>query len=248
MTWGAVLAASLFGSLHCAGMCGGFVAATQPEGKLGRATIGYQGARLLVYLLLGLVAGAAGAGVDALGSSLGLERAAAVLMGLSLMGAGLASFYRLRKRASGELVAAAALSPRRAGGEKPGIIARARRSLAMHAAPGSLLGGAALGTASAFLPCGWLWSFVLVAGATGGAVSGAFVMSALWLGSLPALLAAGFLATTLVRVAGRHAPWIGAALIVGLGAWNLIDRWPDASAAESAATTAPCHAQPGEAK
>lgn len=241
MTWLAVLSASLFGSLHCAGMCGGFVAASQPDGKLGPATLGYQAARLMAYLLLGLSAGAAGAGLDRAGTSLGMERAAALVMGFSLMAAGLASFHRLRAMQEPALIPARSLHRET---RELGVVARLRRRLATIAAPGTAMGGAALGAASAFLPCGWLWSFVLVAAGTGSALGGAATLSALWLGSLPALLATGWMATRLLDRAGKHAPWIAATLLLSLGVFSLYSRWPS-TPAEGVAAPPPCHAHAG---
>ncbi len=44
-----------------------------------------------------------------------------------------------------------------------------------------------LGLLSVFLPCGWLYSYVLAAAATQSAFSGTIVMALFWLGGLPAL-------------------------------------------------------------
>jgi sulfite exporter TauE/SafE len=195
-----------------------------------------------MYLLLGVSAGAAGAGMDALGTSLGLERAAAAVMGFSLIAAGIAAFFRLRALQEPPLVSARSLHRERP--ETPGLIARFRKALAMMAAPGTFMGGAALGAASAFLPCGWLWSFVLVAAGTGSAGGGMATMFALWLGSLPALLAAGWLATQLLSRAGKHAPWIAASLLVAMGLLSLYERWPTERDSEAAAAP-PCHAHAG---
>lgn len=45
------------------------------------------------------------------------------------------------------------------------------------------------GLASVFLPCGWLWTFIAAAAATGSAWAGSLVMACLWFSSLPALTA-----------------------------------------------------------
>lgn len=49
-----------------------------------------------------------------------------------------------------------------------------------------------LGATSVLLPCGWLWTFLAAAAASGSAHAGLLVMSALWLNSLPALSAVHF--------------------------------------------------------
>ena len=83
---GTVFMASLAGSLHCAGMCGGFVAfysGTEP-GRRGRrylAHLTYNGGRLTSYLILGALAGLLGAAVDLAGSMAGVQRFAAIAAG-----------------------------------------------------------------------------------------------------------------------------------------------------------------------
>ena len=59
---GSVLVASLLGSPHCAGMCGGFVCFYAAQGGRGqaRAHAAYNFGRLFSYLVLGLLAGALG--------------------------------------------------------------------------------------------------------------------------------------------------------------------------------------------
>ncbi|MFO7562298.1 MAG: sulfite exporter TauE/SafE family protein [Enhygromyxa sp.] len=96
-TLAAVLGASLLGSLHCVGMCGGFVASV--SGSCRRADrrrsfgplIAYQAARGLAYVILGALAGVLGAGLDASAAIVGITRAAGPLMGLVLIGMAVAS-------------------------------------------------------------------------------------------------------------------------------------------------------------
>ncbi len=81
-----------------------------------------------------------------------------------------------------------------------------------------------LGSASALLPCGFLYGFALAAAATGGAAKGAAVMAAFWLGNLPALLGFGFvLSGALVRLR-RHLPMLSAATLFALGVLTLNQR------------------------
>ena len=82
----AVLGASLLGSLHCAGMCGGFVAfcsaGDAARRRPGLAVHVVHGAgRLVAYVVLGVAAGALGAALDVAGALAGIHRAAAVLAG-----------------------------------------------------------------------------------------------------------------------------------------------------------------------
>ncbi|MCA9696173.1 MAG: sulfite exporter TauE/SafE family protein [Myxococcales bacterium] len=234
---GAVLIASLIGSLHCVGMCGGFVAvvggaggmdATAPS-PLRRATalLAYQGTRGLAYAGLGGAAGLLGAGLDHSAALLGLQRLAGPLMGLTLIAMALASLApRLLGTNPGTSKSAGLVSlqghrpPRPAAGLRRRLAdARLRLTLAMRRR--SVAAGAAAGLLSALLPCGWLWAYVLLAASTGSAGSGALVMVAFWLGGVPALLGAGLLAGAVGRRLGAHAPTITAAVLVALGVMSL---------------------------
>ncbi len=62
--------------------------------------------------------------------------------------------------------------------------------------------GLLLGLATALLPCGWLYSFVLVAAATGHPVWGMCSMAVFWLGTVPALTVGQWFWTR----GGRHMP------------------------------------------
>ncbi len=210
-TLGAVIAASLLGSLHCAAMCGGFAAlcggarGANDRGVMGQ--VAYNGGRLLSYVALGALAGALAGQFDAVAEGLwGVQRlatwilvAALVLMALRELGLG-------ARRA--DLVGVD--DPDR----RPGPLTRLRaRVVGLLRRPGA--GPAlAVGLLSAVLPCGWLWGFVAVAGTTGDPVAGALVMGVFWVGTLPALVVVGGLA----RFAGdrmrRHARKLTAAALL----------------------------------
>jgi sulfite exporter TauE/SafE len=72
----------------------------------------------------------------------------------------------------------------------------------------------ALGLLAVFLPCGWLYSFVLLAAGSGSEVSGAKVMLAFWLGTLPALLAAGTVFEGTVRALSKKYSLLPLILVV----------------------------------
>lgn len=173
----ATLGASLVGSLHCAGMCGPFVLiATGTERRAQRLAL-YHIGRLITYASLGAIAGTAGSMVDLAGSAMGLQRLAAYAVG-------------------GSLVAWGAVLAVRAAGfalplfEAPRFIGRFVQSgfrFVKHW-PRSLH-AASIGLLSGFLPCGWLYLFVLAAAGTETAFQGASVMLAFWIGTLPILTA-----------------------------------------------------------
>jgi sulfite exporter TauE/SafE len=246
----AVLVASLLGSVHCVAMCGGF--ATVAGGAAGRraswrGTAAYQGGRLLGYLGLGAAAGLLGAGLDAAGGALlGLQRAAALLTGGTLVVLAIASLWP--RRGLGRTASAAVGSERLVSlGTAPARVPRLRRFLVGHLRGGGLVGAGAVGLGSALLPCGWLWGYVLVAAATGAVLPAAAVMLAFWAGGLPALLSVGAAAAWLRPRLGRHAPRLVAAIMLTLGVLALAGKLgpvPVAAVDEAATVDSPAASAP----
>ena len=176
--------AGFFGSGHCLGMCGPVVVLfeSQPAGDANWAAairrVAYNTGRLLFYVLLGAIAGAAGlvltkiAGVDA---GLSVLRVLAAVLVIAL---GLNLVFKLRVLSyleTGGSVLWRRLSP------------LARHVLPMNNPPRALAAGFLWGA----LPCGLVYSAVAVAATSGTAAGGALVMLSFWLGTLPALLLAG---------------------------------------------------------
>lgn len=187
-----ILLTAFVGSWHCAGMCG-------PVALLmgrGRAGLYYQLGRGLGYAGLGLLAGATGDQllyrIQGLQHS-GARFAVAVVAAL-LLGVSAARLLRpVRER-----------MPRLVRGLPPAL-----RPWGM-------------GLATAAFPCGWLWSFVAAAAATGRPATGAVVMLALWLGGLPALTFFAGLQKFLWRhVPAPYRPYLAGLLWVA-GVWGLV--------------------------
>ena len=63
--------------------------------------------------------------------------------------------------------------------------------------------------------------FVVTAGGTGSPVSGATVMAAFWVGTVPLLLGVGVGARALARPVARHLPVAGAVVVLVLGALSI---------------------------
>ncbi|MBX3041683.1 MAG: sulfite exporter TauE/SafE family protein [Bdellovibrionaceae bacterium] len=81
------------------------------------------------------------------------------------------------------------------------------------------------GFLSVFLPCGWLWSFLFAAAASGSAASGSLVLFALWLGSLPALaLIGGYVRTALPAAPPKIRRW-ASLLVVAAGCYSLFSHF-----------------------
>lgn len=212
-----VLLASLVGSLHCAGMCGPFVALSVGIGqdRIARhlalqAT--YHGGRLVSYLLLGLAAGALGAALDLGGMFFGLQRVALASAGVLMILAGLV----LLGRQAGLRVKSVA-PPRRLQ-----ELLRRMQTLALRQQPQkrALL----VGLFSTFLPCGWLYAFVVVAAGTGSALGGVVAMAAFWAGTVPVLAVVGASIRTVAGPLRRHLPTLSALALLLVGVMALAGR------------------------
>jgi sulfite exporter TauE/SafE len=204
-----VLTASLLGSLHCAGMCGGFVAfyAGDRRGERSRlaAHLAYSAGRLVAYASLGALGGALGAALDATGGLLGVQRAAAVVAGALMTLWGAAALLAV----GGVRVPRLAAPPALRGLVSGGVARVAARPPATRALVIGLLTGC--------LPCGWLYAFAATAAGTGSAPAGAAVMAVFWLGTLPVMLSLGAGLAALAGPLRRHVPAACAVAMIAVG-------------------------------
>ncbi|MDX2115994.1 MAG: sulfite exporter TauE/SafE family protein [Planctomycetota bacterium] len=216
-----IFLASLTGSLHCAGMCGAFLAfAVGLDGSRSvRARAALQSAyhvgRLATYTALGVVAGGLGAAFNTGGELLGVQRVAVVCAGSLMVGFGVITVLRL----NGVKLPAAPV---------PQAARRlAERTLRSSLSLPPLLRAASTGLATTLLPCGWLYAFVITAAGTGRPGLGALTMAVFWLGTLPALVAVGAgvqsIAARLPAI-GRRVPLITATIIVAVGLLTVFGR------------------------
>lgn len=213
-----VFLASLVGSLHCVGMCGPFVAFySGADGSGGARRLfshaAYSGGRLLTYALFGVAAGAVGAALDVAGSLAGFQRVAAVAAGVTMILWGVFALLQIR-----------GVRIFRHGAGTGRIAGALRRGFSLVSDKPPVVRAAAVGLLSGFLPCGWLWAFVVTAAGTGSALRGAAVMTAFWAGTLPALLAVGLGAQLVSAPIRRHAPTVTAIILVALGLYAILGR------------------------
>ncbi|MHC4838744.1 MAG: sulfite exporter TauE/SafE family protein [Planctomycetota bacterium] len=220
-----VLVASLLGSLHCAGMCGGVVAflggsSCSAGGRQDhRPHLAYHAGRFLSYLLLGVVAGSVGAALDLGGEALGLGRVAVLLAGALMVAYGVILLLRTRGL--------------RLPIPVPKVLAAAyKRGSRQLDGRGPMARGLILGLLTAFLPCGWLYLFAGTAAATATPWGGALVMAAFWLGSVPILAVLGVGVQHLAAPLRRQLPSMSALLLIVVGLMALAGRFdPPAFAA-----------------
>lgn len=212
-----VFLASLMGSLHCAGMCGPLVAvyAGGDESQGWRRSLShltYSAGRLVAYAALGALAGAVGAALDLAGRLAGVQRVTAVAAGLLIIAWGVVSLLQIRGVKVGRIGLPAGLQ-RLLGG----VIARIKGKP-------PVLRALIIGLASALLPCGWLYGFVIASAGTGSAAAGALVMAIFWSGTLPVMVSLGFGLQALAGPLRRHVPAICAVAMIVVGLFAVVSR------------------------
>lgn len=213
----AVFVASLVGSLHCAGMCGAFVAfaVTDPQGKPGQRAmlnVAYHGGRLTTYVALGIAAGSVGALLDLSGALVGLSQVAMSIAGGVMVVFGLSAGL-------------AAMGKRSIRVPVPRImhqmLSRGHR-LAMRFSP--VKRALVIGLLTTLLPCGWLYAFAAVAGGTASPILGGLTMAVFWLGTLPVLVSLGVGVQRVGGILGQKLPHATALALILVGLWTLIGR------------------------
>ncbi|MDJ0835140.1 MAG: sulfite exporter TauE/SafE family protein [Acidobacteriota bacterium] len=177
--------AGFLGSFHCAAMCGPFIGYCSAGRGGSDLTVhtAYQAGRLVAYAALGTLAGILGQGMLFAGEVVQAQKAVLIGLGVLMIGTGLWHYLPTRFR------------------PKPGKGSRKLMGFVFRTT-GRVEGpeGAALiGLLSALLPCGYLYGFVALALAAGGPLPGMATMVGVWLGTLPALLGAAYLARTCSR-------------------------------------------------
>jgi sulfite exporter TauE/SafE len=210
----AAFLAGLFGSSHCIGMCGPVVVLLEGQvaaaGRAWTRRLLCNAGRLGTYAAIGAVAGLGGSLVtQAAGLDLGL-RLLRVVAGVLviLLGCNLAFGWQVL----------AVLE--RSGAGLWRLLSPLTRRVIPVATP---LRALAAGLLWGALPCGLVYSAAGMAATSGDAARGALVMLAFWLGTLPALLAAGASAARIAawRRQGRFRRVAGIVLIA-LGTASLL--------------------------
>jgi len=235
-----VILASLVGSMHCAGMCGPFLAfalgLNEPGVSRPRAQAAYHLGRLLTYSALGVAAGLLGHAVDLSGEAVGLQRIAATIAAVTMILFGVAALAR----AAGHHIPAL---------KAPRPIERLFRrgcDAAMKIPP--IHRAAAVGMLTTLLPCGWLYSFAIIAAGTAHPADGAIVMAAFWLGTLPVMISLGAGVQALAGPLRRAVPTLMALVVIVLGLTSLVHRSNVSLAGlEATASAAPPSTHPSSA-
>lgn len=200
-----IFLASILGSPHCAGMCGGFVALYAHAARRHHvAHLLYNAGRLATYLALGVIAASLGSSIDAFA---GIGRASAAVVGGALVLYGISLLLGFTPFAELPLLRriAALLAP---------VTQRILRS-------DQPVKPFFIGAVTTLLPCGWLYTFVALALASAEPTTAAVIMALFWLGTVPMMLGIGYaLRSSLAFGAHRSPRLVGILLICG-GALSL---------------------------
>lgn len=220
---GSVFAASLLGSLHCVGMCGPFamLASSSEERKSVLApTAAYSLGRLSTYSLVGVVFGSLG---------MALNQSIAAVGGVSL-----SSIQQIATMAAGGLMIAV------------GVIALARQlGWRVHLPNGfrwlqtilkngfgvvrkqpRIRKAFLIGALSCLMPCGWLYTFAIVAAGTGSPWMGGLTMISFWAGTVPIMVALMLGAGKLGSAFQQKVPVAMAILVILIGCFTIFYRAP----------------------
>jgi len=201
--------AAFGGSLHCLGMCGGFVATvnalskrTTPRSLPLLGHLFYHGGRLTSYMFLGSLAGALGQILTH--PSPFLHNLVDLIAGILILATGLRLLGFLPELGLVKLTGGEGLKRLLAS------LRRGRRfSTALY-----------LGTFNGFIPCPLISAFIAQAASTSSALAGALTMAILVVGTAPGMILLGRIA--LSHEARGRAVKVSGALLALLGAMTFL--------------------------
>jgi sulfite exporter TauE/SafE len=197
LTIGAALLLGLAASGHCLAMCGGIsaalgvVTARGADGKPRRGLLAaYQLGRVLSYTLAGLLLATVAGGAIAWLDDANVRTALRALTVLAFLGGALVAFGLLRDtgHAIGRVV-------------WPRLAPLGRKLIPVSTMPRAI----AFGMLWGWMPCGFVYTVLLIATLSLDPLRGAATMAAFGLGTVPALLLGAIGAQKLAKVAARGA-------------------------------------------
>ncbi len=200
---GAALVTGLLGSAHCLGMCGGLsglFAVNASAASLRRdipMAVAYNAGRVLSYVFIGIIVAAVGKSI--VGGIPKLTAPVRLFSGLLIVIVGLQVAFNWRALAAVE----------KAGARIWQRIAPAAKGLLPVTSLPKALG---LGLLWGWLPCGLVYSVLLLAATTANPATGAAVMLAFGIGTMPAMIATGVSASRLAEFMSRRR--LGAGLLI----------------------------------
>ena len=194
-----VLSSSFLGSLHCLGMCGPIVVATN---KTKWHSLFYQMGRLFGYLILGFIVGHLGQ--EILGRFPGSWAAliAPFILGLTFISLGLLLFKQ-----------------RQFHFPLPKLISLPyKKFITLQSKNKSSVFTFFIGLCSIFLPCGWLYGFVIGAATTNSIKTSLLIMFMFWLGTVPALFFTPLIFQKIIGPLKKKFPAMAGSILLVAGA------------------------------
>jgi sulfite exporter TauE/SafE len=212
-----VFLASLLGSLHCAGMCGAFLAIAvtgvgPDRPRQAPLQVAYHLGRLVTYVALGVAAGTAGRLLDLTTTLTGLRPIAASLAGATLVAFAAITLLRLYGKLPARMPAPAFMRK----------LVEAGHRVAMGRSP--VVRAGLIGLFTTLLPCGWLYAFAVTAAGTARADLGGLTMAVFWLGTLPVMVAVGATVRRFTGAVGRKLPVLTCLALMALGLFTIVNR------------------------
>lgn len=187
----AILGSSFWGSWHCAAMCGPIASLVSNRGSL----LYYHLGRAISYMTLGAAGGYIGTLL--LKSELQVIRlVSGVLFALIIVVMGIQTFKGRNQ-------------------------VKTPSFLNLHRYFTKMSSGFTMGLLSAFLPCGWLYTYLFAAIATKSPLSGILVMGLFWLGGLPALSTLSMFVKKSVQMAPERKQRLSGTILVVAGLYSV---------------------------
>ncbi len=212
---GAICVASLLGSAHCVGMCGPMVliATGMKDSRSSKwdrlfRSLGYHCGRLGTYLILGLAAGLLGWALDGVTESWGWIGMPTWLTGWMMIGLGLWQLWNSRT--------ANAITTNHSRFSRWWLLQLQQFRRWSEGLSGPLK-AMMWGLLTTWLPCGWLYTFALVAAGAGSIGGSLGIMFAFWIGTLPALMGITLLWSRMRPQVQAWTPVISAILLIVFG-------------------------------
>lgn len=204
-----VFIASILGSAHCVGMCGGIVMLySSTGGSSPKSHLSYNFGRLSSYLFLGALAGTLGKSLNLASTAAGIGEVASLVFGVLLLLWG--AMIIVQKRSLEYAIPGSA------------FLKSAMKSLATDSSGTSpSIRAYMIGSLSTLLPCGWLYMFAAAAAASGSPLWGMLVMGSFWLGTFPYLFSVGLGSQVILGRLRAHLPLITGILIIFAGSMSI---------------------------
>ena len=216
LSYAAAFIAGVSGSLHCMVMCGGLSGALGMRARgAGKTAAGafaytsiYQMGRLLSYAMAGAICGGVGGVILSLVALPGLMLYLRLTAGMLIVLMGCQMLFSWRLLAAIEM-----------GGA---VVWRTLAPLSQKIPRSGISQALLLGALWGWLPCGLVYSMLLLGVLGGSALHGALLMLVFGLGTLPVMMSGSLLISQMQRILGIYG-WkvMSGVLMVGFGMWTI---------------------------